>query len=39
MDLSQNIDRGIFPNGVVTVQPGAQSDIFHAALQGIEHVV
>ncbi len=36
-DFSKNIDPFIFKNGVVTVQPGAQSELFHSALQSIEH--
>ncbi|RSM51477.1 sugar-binding protein [Actinoplanes sp. ATCC 53533] len=38
-DFSRNIDVSIFRNGVVTVQPGRQNDIFHEALQGIQHVL
>ena len=38
-DFSRSIDPFIFKNGVVTVQPGIQSDIFHEALLGIEHVL
>jgi RHS repeat-associated protein len=38
-DFSKSIDPFIFKNGVVTVQPGLQSDIFHEALLGIEHVL
>ena len=37
-DFSTAIDSTIFRNGVITVQPGAQSDIFHAALVAITHV-
>ncbi|MCB5179392.1 hypothetical protein [Streptomyces antimicrobicus] len=33
-DFSRDIDVSIFRNGVITVQPGAQSDIFHDALKG-----
>lgn len=36
LDFSNNIDPFIFKNGVVTVQPGVQSDIFHAALRSID---
>jgi hypothetical protein len=38
-DFSRSIDPFIFKNGVFTVQPGLQSDIFHAALRSIEHVL
>jgi len=38
-DFSRDIDVSVFRNGVLTVQPGAQSDIFHAALTGIEHAL
>jgi hypothetical protein len=38
-DFSKDIDVSIFRNGVVTVQPGAQSDILHNVLRGIEHVL
>jgi hypothetical protein len=37
-DFSRNIDVSIFTNGVYTVQPGYQSDIFHAGLMGVDHV-
>ena len=37
-DFSKDIDPFIFRNGVVTVQPGDQSDIFHRALRSIDHV-
>jgi hypothetical protein len=37
-DFSRAIDPFIFDNGVIAVQPGSQSDIFHAALRFIEHV-
>lgn len=37
-DFSRSIDPHIFTNGVVTVQPGEQSELFHAALLAIEHV-
>lgn len=36
-DFSTTIDPWIFRNGVYTVQPGTQSDIFHAGLRGITH--
>jgi RHS repeat-associated protein len=36
-DFSKSIDPHIFKNGVVTVQPGAQSQIFHKNLVGVEH--
>ena len=38
LDFSENIDPHIFRNGVITVQPGEQSDLFHEALKAIEHV-
>lgn len=38
LDYSKNIDPHIFKNGVVSVQPGMQSTIFHEALQSITHV-
>ena len=38
-DFSRNIDVSIFKNGVITVQPGEQTDIFHSALTAIEHVL
>ncbi|WP_309708195.1 hypothetical protein [Armatimonas sp.] len=37
LDFSMNIDPFIFKNGVYTVQPGSQSDLFHEALRGIFH--
>jgi len=37
-DFSDRIDPFIFKNGVVTVQPGSQSDIFHSNLLSVEHV-
>jgi RHS repeat-associated protein len=37
-DFSRNIDPFIFRNGVVTVQPGLQSEVFQKALNSIEHV-
>jgi hypothetical protein len=36
-DFSMNIDPHIFEHGVVTVQPGMQSEIFHENLLNIEH--
>ncbi|GAA1750476.1 hypothetical protein GCM10009747_04780 [Agromyces humatus] len=36
-DFSTSIDPWIFRNGVYTVQPGIQSDIFHAGLKGVGH--
>jgi filamentous hemagglutinin len=38
-DFSRTIDPFIFRNGVVTVQPGAQSGLFHSALRKIDHVL
>jgi hypothetical protein len=38
-DFSKNIDPYIFSNGVITVQPGAQSDLFHEALISIEQMI
>jgi len=38
LDFSKNIDPFIFKNGVITVQPGKQSQLFHDVLQVIEHV-
>lgn len=38
LDYSTTIDPFIFRNGVITVQPGVQSDIFHSALRRIDHV-
>jgi filamentous hemagglutinin len=38
IDFSTTIDPFIFRNGVYTVQPGAQSEAFHAGLLGISHV-
>jgi filamentous hemagglutinin len=38
LDFPTSIDPFIFRNGVVTVEPGAQSDIVHAALVAIERV-
>jgi len=32
------IDPHMFTNGVITVQPGLQSELFHAALRSITHV-
>ena len=37
-DFSDRIDPALFPNGVVTVQPGVQSDVFHEAIRRLEHV-
>jgi hypothetical protein len=37
LDFSKTIDPHIFTNGVITVQP-EQSELFHQALIGIEHV-
>jgi hypothetical protein len=37
LDFSKAIDPHIFNNGVVTIQPGAQSKVFHKMLIGIEH--
>jgi RHS repeat-associated protein len=37
IDFSESIDPFIFRNGVYTVQPGVQSDLFHAAIQAITH--
>jgi len=37
-DYSTRIDPHIFRNGVITVQPGPQSDLFHRALQAVEQV-
>jgi filamentous hemagglutinin len=39
LDFSTTIDPFIFRNGVITVQPGVQSDIFHAGLRRIDHVL
>lgn len=39
LDFSRSIDPFIFKNGVITVQPGIQSGVFHFALCGIEHVL
>jgi filamentous hemagglutinin len=36
IDFSTSIDPFIFRNGVYTVQPGSQSQIFHAGLRGID---
>lgn len=38
IDFSTRIDPFIFRNGVFTMQPGVQSDAFHAGLRGIVHV-
>ena len=38
-DFSKNNDPFIFSRGVYTVQPGAQSNSFHAALRGISHAL
>ncbi|MEO7003276.1 MAG: hypothetical protein ABI068_15795, partial [Ktedonobacterales bacterium] len=38
-DFSTTIDTSIFPQGVVTVQPGEQSEIFHLALISITQVL
>jgi hypothetical protein len=38
IDFSKSIDPFIFKNGVYTVQPGVQSELFHAAIQAITHV-
>lgn len=37
IDFSTTIDPFIFRNGVYTVQPGSQSQIFHDGLRGIDH--
>ena len=37
-DFSKAIDPHIFSNGVITVQPGPQSELFHQMLIGIDHV-
>lgn len=39
LELPDSIDPFIFRSGVVTVQPGHQSDVFHGALRLIEHVL
>ena len=36
-EFSTRIDPLIFRNGVYTVQPGWQSDVFHAGLIGVTH--
>ncbi|WP_160300041.1 RHS repeat-associated core domain-containing protein [Demequina oxidasica] len=36
-DFSTRIDPFIFRSGVFTVQPGRQSDLFHAGLWGVSH--
>jgi len=36
-DFSKSIDPFIFRNGVFTVQPGLQSEIFHDGLRGVTH--
>lgn len=36
-DFSTRIDPFIFRSGVYTIQPGMQSDLFHAGLRGISH--
>ncbi len=38
-DFSRDIDPFLFKNGVVTVQPGLQSELFQKALVSIEHVL
>jgi hypothetical protein len=38
LDFSKTIDTFIFKNGVITVQPGVQSQMFHQFLKSIEHV-
>jgi filamentous hemagglutinin len=38
-DFSRNIDPFIFRNGVVTVQPGTQTDIFNRALLSIDQAL
>ncbi|WP_243890571.1 RHS repeat-associated core domain-containing protein [Cellulomonas dongxiuzhuiae] len=37
-DFSRDIDVSIFRGGVYTVQPGVQSNVFHASLRAIDHV-
>jgi len=37
LDFSKNIDPHIFKNGVITVQPGMQSDVFHQSMIGLKH--
>jgi hypothetical protein len=39
LDFSTAIDPHIFNNGVITVQLGAQSDLFHRFLLAIEHLL
>ncbi|WP_375504210.1 polymorphic toxin-type HINT domain-containing protein, partial [uncultured Jatrophihabitans sp.] len=38
VDFSRSIDPFIFRNGVYTMQPGSQSEAFHAGLKGVDHV-
>lgn len=38
LDYSNRIDPHLFINGVITVQPGSQSTLFHLAIQALEHV-